>query len=396
MVEEKMKSPSNKFLYQIAPLLFFVAVMFGMSFYYPMWMDEYVFYRLADSFPDYSMNKSIFFEDRPEILTPTVEWDSLDRDEMLSLVYDTPIYTHTPLMVMAMSPIVKGLNYLADEGIISHIEDEPGYIGVTEEEMKQNRAETMTSILRVISIFVVAASMWLIFKMMEHKVGKNAYLFAIPVAGSIMALMGAFLFYWDVFMIFFFVLTLYLMEVKPQSKWKYVTACALVNTKLFIGIMFLFPLAVKALKEDGWWKGFKMALPALSILPFYIATVIITGEPLYIFTHYLAQVPLHNFIYTLNSPMDYLVILLNLGMPVFLITTTPILWFWKKYPEYVIFWAMAMFYAWATGLGITHTSTLVYSGALVAPLVAFEFDIVSKLQRWTKSKKKGDKGDNSK
>lgn len=373
-------------LMQLLPIIFFVAVMFSMSFHYPMWMDEYVFYRLASSFPDYSMNKSIFFEDRPEMLTPTIEWGDLDKEATFSLVYDTPIYTHTPLTVMLMSPVVKGLNFLADKGIINHVEDEPGYIGVAPDEMEQNRAEFITNILRTISILTIAASMWLIFAMYKHKIGVSAYLFAIPMAACIMLFTGAILFYWDVFMIFFFVLTLYLMTVKPESKWKYVAACALVNTKMFVGIIFLAPIVIKALKEGGFKEGFKMALPVLSILPFYIATVIVTGEPFYVFTHYLAQVPIHNFIYTLNDANDYLSIILNVGTPVFLILTLPIFWFWKKYPELIAFWAIGLLYTWGTGLGITHASTMLYIGAIVFPIVGYELKIIERSKAWVRAR----------
>jgi len=386
MVEEKVKREPNKEsrLIQLLPIIFFIGIMFSMSWHYPMWMDEYVFYKLARDFPDYSMNKSLFFEGRPEMLVPSIEWGDVDKEAMFGLVYDTPIYPHTPLTVMLMSPLVKGLNYLADEGIIKHIEDEPGYIGVSPEEIAQNRAELITNVLRTISILTVAASMWLIFKMLRYKIGVSAYLFAMPIAACSMALTGAILFYWDVFMMFFFVLTLYLMEVKPKSRWKYVTACCLVNTKMFLGIVFLLPLVVKALKEGGWKPGFKMALPALSILPFYITTVIVTGNLFFPFTHYYAQIPGHNFIYSLNTVGEYIKILVSLGMPVFLVLTVPILWFWKKYPEYALFWVLGFVYAWGTGLGITHAATILYSGALVWPLVGYEFRVLERAKSWIK------------
>jgi len=372
-------------LVQLLPIIFFTGIMFSMSWHYPMWMDEYVFYRLASSFPDYSMNKSIFFEDRPSMLEPTIDWGEIDREEIFGLVYDAPIYTHTPLPVILVSPVVKGLNYLADKDIIPHIEDEPGYIGTTPEEMAQNRAEFMTNILRGISILIVAASMWFIFKMLRHKIGKSAYLFAMPIAGCMTLFTGGMLFYWDVFMMFFFVLTLYLMETKPNSRWKYITACALVNTKIFLGIMFLAPLVLKALKESDWKAGFKMALPALSILPFYIATVVVTGEPLYVFTRYITMMPqTHNFVYSFLSPMDHLIILVNLGLPVFLILTVPIFKYWRKYPEYILFWMLGLVYAWACGLGITHISTMLYTGALIWPLVGYELRILEKIKGWIK------------
>lgn len=374
-------------------VLFFGATMFGMSFRTPMWMDEYVFYRLALAFPEsYSMNADIFFVDRPAMLSPNIDWASrgLDRETMFRMVYDTPVYPHTPLTVIAVSPLVKGLNFLADREVIPHIEEELGYPpGAAKDTVKfqSMRAEFITNILRTISIFFSMATMYLVYKLLEKKVGKNALLFAVPIAGSIMMLYGAYLFYWDVFMMFFFTLTLYFMEVKPESKWKYVTACCLVNTKMFLGIAFLFPLFVKQFivdyKKSGWiWPipGWKMALPILSLFPFYIYSLTIVGDPLYFWHHYSAQVPLHDFIYTLNTTFDYVMIFVNLGMPFYLLLTTPIILFIRKYPSYVIFWAMSMFYAWATGLGITHTSTMVYSGALVFPLVAHEYNLIGRVK----------------
>lgn len=372
-------------------IILFGAVMFGMSWRTPMWMDEYCFYRLSLGLPSYSMNDDIFFKDRPAMLFPNIDWESrgLNREAMFELVYDTPVYPHTPLTVIIVSPLVKGLDYLADQKIIPHIEDEPGYlVGAAKDPLlfASMRAEFITNILRFISIFFSMATLWLIFKILEKKIGKPALFFAVPIATSIMMLYGAYLFYWDVFMMFFFALTLYIMEAHPTSKWEYVTACCLVNTKMFLGIAFLFPLFLKAAFDDYKLKGFtfplfpgwKMALPILSIIPFYAYSIYILGDPLYFWKHYQAQVPLHDFIYTLNSPFDYFLILLNLGMFWFVPMTAPIILFIKKYPAYVMFWIMSMVYAWATGLGITHTATMVYSGALVFPLVAHEFHLYEK------------------
>lgn len=377
------------FTNQLMLVLFFGAIMWGMSFRTPMWMDEYVFYKLALNFPDYAATSDWFFVDRPAMLSPNINWEEkgFDRREMFSIVYDTPIYPHTPLMPIIFSPLVKGLNFLADNEVLPHIEEETGYPADASNNpvaFQAMKAEVITNILRVISIVTVMLTLWLIYKIMEHKTGKSAFWFALPISTGVMMLYGAFLFYWDAFMMLFFVLTLYLMEVKPHSKWKYVTACCLVNTKMFLGIAFLFPLFVKASVDEiqtGWkWPipGYKMALPILSIIPFYIATVIVTGNPIYLYEHYIAQVPIHDFIYTLNSTKDYLIILFNLGMYWFIPMTLPVVYYIKKYPAYVIFWAMSMFYAWATGLGITHTSTMVYSGALVVPLLVHEWGIVEK------------------
>lgn len=381
--------PLSKLLIQIAPIIFFLSIMWGMSLSSPMWMDEYVFYRLASQFPEYSTTKDWLFVDRPTTLTRSVDWEEkgLDREKAFFLTYNTKIYPHTPLAVMLVYPVVKGLNYLADKEIIPHIEDEPGDTATTQAEIVNNRTELMTGILRIIPMALFGIALWLIFKLSKYKVGYGAYLFALPVAISVMMLPGNYLFYWDAFMMFFFVLTLYLMETRPNSKWKYITACALVNTKIFIGIWFTLPLIIKAIINDRR-RGWLMCLPVLSILPFYIATVAVTGNPLYIFTHYLNQMPNHNFVYSLWTWPEGLWTVLTLGMPFYLIMTAPILYFWRKYPTYAVYWLVTMVYAWGTGLGITHTSSMVYAGALIFPLVANEWNLVDRLRAWLSTPEK--------
>ena len=380
---------SNKFLTEIAPIIFFMAIMLGSSVKMPMIIDEYMFYKLAVNFPDYSSTPDWFFVDRPSVLSQSIDWEDVDNEQrpMFDLVYDTPIYTHTPLPVIIMVPAVKGLNLIADTGLIPHIEDEPGLLGRSEEEVAGSRAEVITIILRMFTILLSGASIWLVYKTMRHKVGVNVWVFALPLAFGLVLISGsAYLFYWDVFMMFFFILTLYIMEVHPKSKWKYVTACALVNTKMFLGIAFLAPLVVKAIKKD-WRTSWKMMLPALSILPFYIATVVVTGDPFYIITHYTAQAPIHNLMYTYFSPLDYLVMMFGQGVIQVLIMTAPILWYWKKYPEYALFWLMAPAYAWGTGLGRTHASTFIYVGIMIFPLVMYELRVIERIQNWVRARK---------
>ena len=377
--------------------------MLGSSIRTPIVEDEYLFYRLASNFPDYSCTPDWFFEDRPEIFNYNVYWEDAKGKGLFTLAYDTPIFIHTPLPVLLVSPIVKGLNFLADNNIISHIEDQPGIIGISEEQREtstaseiealaeenraKSRAEDITNILRIIPILLCASSLWLMYKTIEHKVGTNIYLFSISIVAGIMLSMGVYLFYWDVFMIFFFALTLYLMEVKPNSKWKYVTACCLVNTKMFLGIAFLAPLVVKAIK-DNWRTSWKMMLPVLSIIPFYIATVVVTGDPIYFWTHYVDQIPIHTVIYGEFTLLSYLNTFVGLGLPIILLMTAPIVWCWKKYPEYVLLLVITFVYIWGGGLSTTHTSTMIYVTVLIFPLVAYETKFVERIRNWIKAKQK--------
>jgi hypothetical protein len=214
----KFKVKWDKFIFQVAPLLLFLGLMIGMSAHTPMWMDEYVFYKLSSNLPNYSSTSQWFFQDRPDMLNPTIDWKNIDKQSTFALVYDTAIYPHTPLAPILVYPFVKTLNILADHNIIPHIESQPG---ITTETLENGQAkvETMTWMLRIIPMLLFLFTLWLIFKIMYKKVGRDAYLFSLPVAAGMMMLQGSFLFYWDVFMMFFFVLTMYIMEVQNGNMW---------------------------------------------------------------------------------------------------------------------------------------------------------------------------------
>jgi hypothetical protein len=395
----KLKISGGRVWLWLAPLLFILSLAFMNSIHYPIWMDEYVFYRLSSELPDYSSTTDWFYEDRPEIMNASVDWTAMgfDYDAALRLTYDTPIFHHTPLPTILVWPIVKGLNTLADYNIIPHIEEQPGaYLVrynpdgtfVDEKEVQTNilnqHAETITIILRCIPLFLFALSMWLIYKMMAQRVGLNAMLFILPVAVSDTLLSGSYMFYWDAFMMFFFVLTLYLMERYPKGKWHYLTACMMINTKMFIPFLFLIPLVVKGFTQSKR-KGFLMFLPGFSVLPFYVVTAVVTGDIFAPFTHYLEGMWIHDFIYTVMiNPMN----LLNFGTIAYLLMTLPILWFYKKYPVFATAYLVGMIYGWCTGLGITQLSVLLYVGALVVPLVGGEFHFMERVDKWVSPKKR--------
>lgn len=374
------------FLFLI-PFIFIFLVVFNESLHYPMWMDEYVFYRLSLELPKYSSTADWFYNDRPEVMNWSVNWAAMgfDYDKALRQVYDVSVYPHSPLAPILVSPIVKGLNYLADKGVISHIEDQPGlhivvntgnekeYEQAIEENVMAQRTETMTIILRMIPMALLGLSLWLIFKLMYAKVGINSILILVPAAAFRSALSGAYLFYWDAFMMFFFVLTFYLMETRPNSKWQYLTACCMINTKMFIPFIFLIPLVVKGFMQDKK-KGLLMLSAGFSILPWYFVTAYVNHDLFYPFTHYLAGLWVHNYMYTLVQTKA----IFNFSTIAYVVVTIPILYYFKKYPVYAILWLVSMLYAWGTGLGVTHMSCLLYVGALVIPLVAYELHIMGR------------------
>jgi hypothetical protein len=371
----------------IIPFMFIMQIVLDESIHYPMWMDEYVFYRLSAQIPKYDSTTDWFYKDRPEVMNWSTDWQTLgfDYTKALSQIYDNPIYPHTPLVPILMSPITKGLNALADNEVIPHIEEQPGALPVPNQKdpnykeqlvdtVLAQREETMTAILRIIPMILFAISLFLIFKLLFMKVGLNALLYAFPIIAFRAALSGTYLFYWDAFMMFFFVLTLYLMETRPNGKWHYLTACLMINTKMFIPMLFLIPLIVKGFtmsKKQGWL----MFLPAFSILPFYIAQAIVSGDILYPFSHYIPTIWVHNFMYTLVDPLHNP----DIGFIAFVVMTVPLLFMIRRYPAYATFLLITLIYGLGTGLGVTHLSTLVYSGALALPLIAGRFRLVERV-----------------
>jgi hypothetical protein len=325
--------------------------------YVPMWQDEYVFYRITSQLPNTSVTTEWFYKDNPKTLIPS-EGFPVDRQDLFHKIYDMPIYMHSPLANYIVYPIVKGANYLADKGIIPHIEDSN----------ELHLQEPMTMILRIIPILLMCVSMFFIYKLLKLKIGNEAYLYSIPVFVSINLLGGMYNFYWDCFMWFFFILTLYLMERK--SKWAYLTSCFMVNTKFVIGLALLIPLII---------KNKKMVLPALSIIPFYIATVVITHDPFYIITHLFPQTSQYSWMYMFWTNN----IIWHNGLLIFAVLTVPIFYYYKKYPEYVVLFVIVLLYAFGLGISLEKISSLLYVGALVFPLVMYELNIIPKIKSFT-------------
>jgi hypothetical protein len=375
---KKLLERLNKFhQWWIIPFLAVAAILFGMSSKTPMWMDEYEMYRLSNELPNYSSTANFFLVDRPSTLALPIN-GSVDKVLMQALqsVYNSPIYTHSPLVPILVSPVVKGLNWLADKGVIPHIEAQKG---LTKCEIVP--AEVMTQILRIIPIALFLLSLYLIFKMMYKKVGNHAYLMWIPILVGIVNFEGAFLFYWDIFMMFFLVLTLYIQEVHPDSKWKYVTACCLVNTKMWVGIAFLLPIIIIEIRRN-WRTSWKMMLTVLSIVPFWIATVVVTHDPIYLWSHYWATIPVHNYIYTLIKPSAYFGIFMTEGMYVYVAILVMLLLKFPKHLEYATFIIMAIVYEWGNTLTITYLPALLLSTALAMPIVSCEYNLIERGKKW--------------
>lgn len=351
-------------------LLFFVPLILCSLFFWqgltssPLWMDEYVFYRITSELPSTATSDSWLWVDNPKTTYNSDSWDkSIDRHDAFARIYNTPIYVHIPIVNYIVYPFVKLANYLADNGIIEHIEDNQNY---------EQNAETMTIGFRVIPLVLFIVTLWIVFLILQNKTGNYVYLYFAPLLASSAILTAVPYFYWDSFMWFFMVLTLYLQEKK--SKWVYVTGCLLVNTKITIGLLLLLPFII---------KNRKMVFCALSLVPFYLATVFINQDIFWIFTHLSGTTGAYSWVYSFWTN-NYIWVF---GIPFYAIITLPILFYFKKYPVYASLYLITIIYGWGLGIASTKMVGMLISGALVFPLWAYEFKLFDKLNNFITSRK---------
>ncbi|MEM3426796.1 MAG: hypothetical protein QW212_00850 [Nitrososphaerales archaeon] len=202
----------------LLPILVFIALK------EPIYSDEYVFYKLAQSFPEYSSQSAWIKEFHPS------DYNTLP-EEYWQNGYDLPIWSHPPLGVVIAKLSHLSVRYL----------------------------KVLSAATFIISLYLVTSNLWGV---------------ALPMLLPI-AVIGATFHYHDTYMILFLALTIYL--AKRNSKWMYASASLLALTKL-PAIAFLVPLAM--------YKTWKLLLPGLALVPYIIATYVVSGDPLYLFHHW--------------------------------------------------------------------------------------------------------------
>jgi len=226
----------------LLPILIFIALK------EPVYSDEYVFYRLAQAFPDYSSHSSWIKEFHPSDYATMPE-------EYWQEGYDLPIWSHPPLGILLAKLTTLPPRYL----------------------------KVLSALTFLISLGLVYVSAWSIL---------------LPALLP-QATVGATFHYHDTYMILLLALTLYL--ARKNSPWVYLTASLLVLTKL-PAIAFLIPLAL--------YRGWKVLLAGLAITPYIIATYLLSGDPLYLLHHwsgvgtYVSQLFWKDSI--LHNPIPYL------------------------------------------------------------------------------------------
>ncbi len=311
-----------------------VSVGFGLIIYAattPIHMDEYFFIRVSKQLPAMATTADWVRKDKPELLETFSAYPER-FDDRLALSYDQPIRAHPPAPAMVAYPLVKLTDNIA--------------------------------LLRMLSIAIVGVIGYVIYRLLKRRVGYRLALTGMLIPLFSFNLLGGLVwFYRDSFMFLFFFLTWYFIEVKP-SKWRWLTAILLVNSKFGIGLLLLLPLL---------FRDRKLAYASLSILPFWLGTVAVTGNPFYLLEQWQVQGSIMSYHVSQVVLPNFWNLAITWGLIPYALLTLPCLKLIRREPAIVSFYLIILVYAFGTGWTEYLVASIIYSGVLAFPLVLHHF-----------------------
>ena len=212
----------------------------------PIWADEYVFLKITDQLPKYSSTSKWLNDAEFSITADT---------EIGQIAYEGEVWGHPPMGNLLVWPLTKAVGNFIER----------------------------IWIYRVFYGIIMLVTIGLLADVIRRKFGYLVASFALlPLLIAPSLLQAGIYVYHDAAMCLFLALSIWLIEVRPESKWKYVTATAMVLSKIYAG-MFLVPLALLY-----WNKNWKVILCGLGLVPFLVYAWVVTGDPLYIVSHWSA------------------------------------------------------------------------------------------------------------
>lgn len=239
--------------------------------------DEYMFYKITEGLPSYSTSVDWIFIDRPDLVF------SEESRPYYEEMYETPIWVHPPLPHYLSYPFTL----------------------ITED----------VRYLRFVSIALTLGILGLVYFIVRRKLSRLLTLITLmPILlfEGVLAAGGTY-FYYEAFMVFFLFLTIYLSE--RGSRWKYLVATAMVVSKTPAAI-FLLPLIIK---EKNW----KFCLPGLVLVPYYLATVFVSGDFFYLLNHWVGMKVMTHGYWTTGVVPNLTGYIIDSGLIPFLIMTIP-------------------------------------------------------------------------
>lgn len=215
--------------------------------------DEYMFIRITENLPDQSTSATWLTVDRPDLT------HEVHSNEYMKLAYETPIWCHTLLGQYLMYPL-----FMVIDPTVTRV------------------ARSIVLVLTLITVFLIADVIRRKFNLALAGMSLLPFLFSRQLLGG-----GLFLTH-DCFMWVFFAISLWLIFVKPNSKWVYLTMTAMLMSKE-IGLI-LIPTLVLAHYSQGHSikRSLTLLLPVLSIVGWLIYLGVATGDMLYYWNHWQA------------------------------------------------------------------------------------------------------------
>jgi len=296
--------------------------------------DEYVFAKLSQNLPDYSTNAAWI----PErfLMEPPAWWP----EGVYENAYSTPIWVHPPLANILARPLLR---------VLDPIED-----------IKTLRFVPLVFYLAVVALFV---------DIIRRRWGLAASAISLlPLLLCSHLIYGGLWFYNDPFMWMLFALSLWLIEVKPNSKWKYLTMTALVLTKLN-AVILLVPLALAYFFKSGYKKAAFTLLPALALAPYLIWTWTATGDILYLWHHWqtMRVIGSGNLVNEVLPNLNAWFV--DWGLYPFLILTVPGFCYacsQRQYLPFALFYLITLAFGFGWGFIEYHVFAIMLSGMFMA------------------------------
>lgn len=215
----------------------------------PIWTDEYVFLKITSNLPDYSSTSNW--------LSGYSEFNTDLDSKFYDAAYTTEVWGHPPMANIIMYPMTQ----IADDFI--------------------NQIQTYRLVYGIFMLITVGLLADVIRRRFGYLIASIAL---VPMLLSQYLVMAGIYVYHDAAMCMFLALTIWIIEVKPKSRWKFVTAMAMVLTKIY-AVAFIIPLALLyyGVNKNKMDMGRILAC-SLALIPFLIYQWALTGELLYIFT----------------------------------------------------------------------------------------------------------------
>jgi hypothetical protein len=67
------------------------------------------------------------------------------------------------------------------------------------------------------------------------------------------------------------------------------------------------------------------------------------------------------------------------NLPCYALVTLPIFFYAKKYALYCVLLVITIFYGWGCGISANKMQGMLISGALIFPIIAYEFNLIGKV-----------------